>query len=86
MTKDTKLALWWLRTRGEMEMAADLASARLPEGANVWFIYPKKAGAIEADFNAYDLRAACLAVGLVDFKICAVDANWTGLKFARKRK
>lgn len=86
LTKDTPLTLWWLRTRAEMEMAADLASVRLPQGANVWFIYPKKAGAIKADFNAYDLRAACLAVGLVDFKICAVDANWTGMKFARKRQ
>ena len=26
-----------------------------------------------------------LANGLVDYKICAVDGDWTGMKFARKK-
>jgi hypothetical protein len=26
-----------------------------------------------------------LAAGLVDYKICAVDATWSGLLFARRR-
>ena len=26
-----------------------------------------------------------LAAGLVDYKVCAVDEDWSGLKFARKK-
>jgi hypothetical protein len=27
-----------------------------------------------------------LATGLVDFKICAIDGDWSGLKFSRRRR
>jgi len=31
------------------------------------------------------VRRAGLAAGLVDFKICAIDADWSGLAFTRRR-
>jgi len=31
------------------------------------------------------VRDAGLAHGIVDFKVCAVDANWSGLRFARRK-
>jgi hypothetical protein len=37
------------------------------------------------DFNQNDVRAAGLAAGLVDYKVCAVDADWSGLKFTHKK-
>ncbi len=35
---------------------------------------------------AEKIRAAALASGLVDYKVCSVDRTWTGLRFARKKK
>ena len=32
-----------------------------------------------------ELREAGLAAGLVDYKVCAVDAIWSGLLFTRRR-
>jgi hypothetical protein len=29
-------------------------------------------------------HAACLAAGRVDYKVCAVDAAWSGLLFTRR--
>lgn len=86
ISQDTALFIWWVRNRAELEHAADVLGARLRIGSHVWFVYPKKSGEAAADCNMYDVRAACLACGLVDFKICAFDKNWTGMKFARKRK
>jgi len=86
ITSQTKLALWFVRSRQELEMETELLSARLPEGASVWIIHPKKAGRYRVDFNQNDVRAAGLAAGLVDYKVCAVDEDWSGLKFARKVK
>ena len=37
-------------------------------------------------FVATDVRESALAVGMVDYKICAVDNDWTGMKFARRKK
>jgi hypothetical protein len=31
------------------------------------------------------VREFGLAAGLVDFKICAIDHTWSGLKFTRRR-
>jgi hypothetical protein len=82
---NTALAIWFVRTRAEMEFATDRASLRLPQGASMWIVYPKRSGRYAADFTLTDVRAAALAVGWVDYKICAVDDDWTGLKFARRR-
>jgi hypothetical protein len=51
----------------------------------VWIIHPKQAGRIKVDFNQNDVRALGLARRWVDFKVCAVDADWSGLAFARRK-
>jgi hypothetical protein len=85
ITATTALAIWFVRTRAEMEFAAERASLRLPQGASLWIVYPKRTGRYRADFTLTDVRAAALAAGMVDYKICAVDDDWTGLKFARRK-
>lgn len=81
----TKLVLWFVRASHEIAAAFDLASARMPEGCSLWIVYPKKTGRYKVDFNQNDVRLAGLEVGLVDYKICAVDSDWSGMKFARRR-
>ena len=39
----------------------------------------------EAKSRAGTLRKSGLSVGLVDFKICAIDATWCALKFAQRK-
>jgi hypothetical protein len=82
----TKLAVWFVRSRQELEAGVDYLCARLPEGSSVWIVHPKQSGRYQTDFNQNDVRAAGLAAGLVDYKVCAVDEDWSGLKFARKRR
>ena len=85
MTGQTKLVIWFVRSRQEMESACEQLSLRLPQGSSAWIVHPKLAGRYKVDFNQNDVRAAGLVEGLVDYKVCAVDADWSGLKFARKR-
>lgn len=85
LAKQTALVLWFVRSRREVEGEMEYMSARLPEGSSVWIIHPKQASRYKVDFNQNDVRIAGLAAGLVDYKVCAVDADWTGLKFARKK-
>jgi hypothetical protein len=32
------------------------------------------------------VREVGLAAGLVDFKVCAIDPTWAGLRFSRRRR
>jgi len=83
--RDTRLVLWFVRVERELAEAFELASARMPDGCSLWIIYPKKAGRYKVDFNQNDVRLTGLGVGMVDYKICAVDADLSGMKFARRK-
>ncbi|SPE32362.1 conserved hypothetical protein [Candidatus Sulfopaludibacter sp. SbA3] len=85
MTRQTDLAIWFIRSRRELDVTADYLGARLQGGGSAWVVYPKQTGHFRVDFNLNDVRAAMLEMGLVDYKVCSVDADWTGLKFTRKK-
>ena len=52
----------------------------------LWISWPKKAAKVETDLDENVVRKAGLEAGLVDVKICAVDATWSGLKFVYRLK
>ena len=83
-TANTGLTLWFVRTHREFDRGFARAvglAARMP----VWVVSPKKSGPLAADLSQNYIRGACLAAGLVDYKVCAVDAAWSGLLFRRRR-
>lgn len=84
-TRGTQLAIWFVRSAREMAAVADHLGLCLQQGAGAWICYPKQSGRFKVDFKMTDLRASCLESGLVDYKICSVDADWTALKFARRK-
>jgi hypothetical protein len=57
----------------------------LAVGGGLWIAWPKKASGVATDVTESIVRAAGLASGLVDNKICAIDATWSGLRFMRRR-
>ena len=86
VSPQTKMAIWFVRSLRELATETDYLSVRLPQGASLWIVYPKQTSRFKVDFHQNDVRAVGLAAGLVDYKICAVDSDWTGLKFGRKRE
>jgi hypothetical protein len=82
----TNLIIWFVRTSAEMALATERSGLHMPEGASVWIVYPKRAGQLASDFSTPDVRACAQAAGMADYKICAVDGDWSGMKFARRKK
>ena len=78
------LALWFVRSSRDLDAGIGRISAAVPDGG-IWIIWPKKTSGIQTDVSEPVVRQSGLAHGLVDFKICAVDATWSGLKFARRK-
>jgi hypothetical protein len=79
----TRLALCFVRSRTELEAMLEMLTAQLPRAAHVWVIRPKTH--LEPDLKENDVREGGLAVGLVDFKVCSVSEEWSGLKFAWRK-
>jgi hypothetical protein len=52
----------------------------LPPATMLWVSWPKKTSPLSKGLSEDDIRATALACGLVDVKVCAVDADWSGLK------
>jgi len=78
------LTLWFVRSRRELEgSVAEMGS--YAESGGLWIIWPKKASGVESDVSQTVVRAAGLAAGLVDFKVCSVDATWSGLRFTARK-
>lgn len=86
ISRDTRLIIWFVRGAAEMALAAERASLHMPEGASIWIVYPKRSGRLRSDLGEPDVRQTGLESGLVDYKICAVDGDWSGMKFARRKK
>lgn len=62
-----------------------LVQALAPDGM-LWISWPKKTSALAKDLDGAGVRESGLATGLVDIKVCAVDEDWSGHKFVRRRK
>lgn len=52
----------------------------------LWISWPKGTSGVATDVTENVVREIGLATGLVDVKVCAVDATWSGLKFVRRVK
>ena len=56
------------------------ALARMDAHGALWVSWPKKSSPLFRDLTEDGIRAAGLAAGVVDTKVCAVDQDWSGLK------
>ena len=52
----------------------------------IWISWPKGGSRIETDLNGNIIRECVLKTELVDIKVCAVDQDWSGLKFMIRKE
>jgi hypothetical protein len=62
-----------------------LREAIAPDGM-VWVAWPKKASGVRTDVTEDVIREIVLPTGLVDVKVCAIDATWSGLKLVIRKE
>ncbi len=71
--------------RAGLERGAARALAAVRPGGMLWVSWPKKASPLFFDLTEDGLREVLLPTGWVDVKVCAVSADWSGLKFLRRK-
>ncbi|MEL7341675.1 MAG: hypothetical protein AAGM67_14440, partial [Bacteroidota bacterium] len=60
--------------------------ALLRPNATLWLSWPKKSSSLHTDLDRELIREHGLASGLVDVKVCAVDQDWSALKFVYRKE
>ena len=79
-------ALLFAARARELAAAVGKLEAKLAQDGMIWAAWPKKTSGVETDLVEDIVRQIGLRIGLVDVKVCAIDATWSGLKFVRRLK
>jgi hypothetical protein len=77
------LTIWFTHSREKLEAGLAGMIAQAGQGP-VWIAWPKKASGVATDLSQQVVRETGLGAGLVDYKICSIDATWSGLLFTRR--
>lgn len=75
------LVLLFAHTLATVESLFPLLADKLTTSGAIWVAWPKKASRIPTDLSFDPVQRTGLAHGLVDTKICAIDATWSALRF-----
>ena len=73
-------------SRTELAAALRRTLRQLRPDAAIWVSWPKKASGMPTDITEDAIRELAFPLGLVDIKVCAVDAVWSGLKLVLRRE
>lgn len=79
-----KVIVLFAASRAVLKRRFPAAARALAEGGKLWIAWPKKASGVASDLTQAHVRAFGLGHALVDYKIAALDATWSGLCFARR--
>ena len=76
----------FVRDRAALERALARWPQQVRNGGMIWVSWPKKSSSLFVDLTEDGVRVVALPLGWVDVKVCAVDADWSGLKLLRRRR
>ncbi|MBI4301972.1 MAG: DUF3052 domain-containing protein [Chloroflexi bacterium] len=77
---------FFTKSKEELENRFPILKEALSFSGMLWVSWPKLSSKIDIDLNENIVREIGLKNGLVDVKVCAIDENWSGLKFVHRLK
>ncbi len=78
------LVITFCADRARLDRRFDALADHLTKAGALWIAWPKQASGVSTDLSGNVVREVALAAGLVDVKVCAIDATWSGLKIVRR--
>ena len=80
------LVLLFATERAELEQRLATLQDRLAPAGMLWVCWPKRASGVPTDITEDVVREIALPRGLVDTKVAAIDATWSGLRLVIRRE
>ncbi|KPK63013.1 hypothetical protein AMJ83_08845 [candidate division WOR_3 bacterium SM23_42] len=84
LSKKNNLIIWFVKSQKILKSSIRRMITLVGKGG-LWIVWPKKSSGMASDLTQRSVREVGLAAGLVDYKICAIDQTWSGLKFAHRK-
>ena len=79
------MVIFFTTERARLEGKVEALRAAIAPDGMVWVAWPKQAAKVPTDMTEDVVREVVLPVGLVDVKVCAIDATWSGLKIVIRK-
>ena len=76
----------FMTRRADLEADLPRLRARMAPACGLWIAWPKRASRLPTDLTDEVIREVVLPTGLVDNKVCAIDATWSGLRLVIRRE
>lgn len=76
----------FVERRAELEAELDRLRDRMAPACGLWIAWPKKSSKVPTDMSDEVIREVALPTGLVDNKVCAIDATWSALRLVIRRQ
>lgn len=77
---------YFIQQASGLEKVLPALKTEIVSNGMIWVSWPKKAAKVPTDVTEDVIRKVALSIGLVDVKVCAVDAVWSGLKLVIRVK
>ena len=81
-----EVVVLFVTERRTFEQQVDgLGQAVFPD-RSLWIAWPKRSSSVATDMTEDVVREVGLPLGLVDNKVCAIDATWSGLRLVWRKE
>lgn len=77
--------LLFAQSRKSLDASMKKAVANMHAEASVWIAWPKKSSQLESDLDFDYVQQSGLSARLVDNKVCAIDEDWSALRFVVRK-
>ncbi|TCC39240.1 DUF3052 domain-containing protein [Kribbella sindirgiensis] len=78
------VVLMFCPDRARLAKRLPVLLARTTTAGMIWTAWPKRSSGVPTDLDENGIRELALPLGVVDVKVCAIDATWSGLKLVRR--
>lgn len=84
-TDGPDITVVFCRSRRQLETDLPGLLSGIRPAASLWIAWPRRAAGHTSDVTENGLRELLLPTGLVDVKVAALGADWSGLKFVWRK-
>ncbi len=79
--KELDVAILFVTDEGALRAEFSAVAGLLRRNGGLWVSWPKQSSSLATDLKGGQVRTIGLEKGLVDNKVCAIDEDWSGLRF-----
>ena len=79
------VVVYFTKERAHFEADFAARKAAIDWDGGLWIAWPKRASKVPTDMTEDVVREVGLPGGLVDNKVCAIDAVWSGLRLVYRK-